>query len=275
MTLSHLPLLAVLLPAAAFSSSAHAQSVQPLWELGAIGGVVSTPAYPGSVDRSTRALALPLLIYRGPILRSDQSGIGARLFRSERAELDVGLAASLPAGSDDVAARAGMPDLGTLLEFGPRLKLKLARPAPAGMLRLDLPLRAVTEVQGGLHHQGWTFEPKLVYEHDPGGDWRFDAHAGAVLGDARIGRYFYEVQPRYASAARPAYQARSGLMLLRLGASGSRKLNPDVRIFGFVRLDGHAHAANRDSPLMRKESGWSAGFGLSWTLARSALPARE
>ncbi|UUZ50428.1 hypothetical protein LP420_11485 [Massilia sp. B-10] len=39
----------------------------PLWEVGVLGGTASTPAYPGSSDRSTRSLVLPFLIYRGKV----------------------------------------------------------------------------------------------------------------------------------------------------------------------------------------------------------------
>jgi len=264
--------LACALPLAALSAPAEPL---PLWELGVLGGAASTPAYPGSSDRSKRALVLPFLIYRGEVFRSDQSGIGARLLRSDRVELDVGLAASLPAHSDDVAARAGMPDLGTLLELGPRLKVKLAEPAPGSRLRLDLPLRAVLEARGGLHAQGWTFEPKLVYERRGAReDWTFDANVGMVFGNRRINQYFYEVQPAYATGERPAYAADAGLMLVRTGASASRLITPDLRLFGFVRYESYAGAANRASPLLRQSTGASAGIGFAWTITRSDQPAR-
>src|ERR1041385_4015063 len=74
----------------------------PLWEAGVLGGPETTPAYPGSAGRSARAIALPLLIYRGKVLRSDRSGVGARLMRTDQAELDVGFALALPARSSDV-----------------------------------------------------------------------------------------------------------------------------------------------------------------------------
>ena len=248
----------------------------PLWELGALGGAASTPAYPGADDRSSRAIALPFLIYRGKVLRADQSGIGARLLHTDAVEFDVGFALSLPARSDHVAARAGMPDLGSLVEFGPRLKLKLAELSPASHLRLELPLRAVIEARGDLRRQGWTFEPKLIWETRAAeGAWTTDASLGLVAGDAAINRYFYEVEPRYANPARPAYTARSGLMLLRAGLSGSRKLTPDVRVFGFLRYDSYANAANRDSPLLKRSTGASAGIGFAWTLGRSARMAGE
>ena len=240
------------------------------------GGGVSTPAYPAASERSTRGLALPFLIYRGEVLRSDQDGIGARLLRTERLEFDIGLAASLPAHSDDVEARRGMPDLGTLVEFGPRVKYTLATPTPSTRVRLEVPLRAVIEARGGLRSQGWTFEPRLVYEsRDAEAPFSYQANLGLVVGDRKIHRYFYEVQPQYATAARPAYQASSGLMLVRTGFSATYKINPDLRLFGFVRYDSYAGAANRDSPLYRKDNGASAGFGFAWTLMRSSAPARS
>lgn len=248
----------------------------PLWELGVLGGVASTPSYPGSADRSSRGLVLPFLIYRGKVLRADQSGIGARLFDTDRVELDVGLAASLPARSNDVEARTGMPNLGTLLEIGPRLKVRLTEVGDNGRLRLDIPLRAVIEARSGFRTQGYTFEPKVVYEaRGPRGLWTFDANVGAVVGDEKVNRYFYQVDPVYARAGRPAYAAKSGLMLVRTGVSGSRMINNDVRVFGFLRLETYANSANRDSPLMKKETGASAGFGFAWTLQRSAAGAQE
>jgi len=267
-----------------FATSAHAASpdapavppTQPLWELGVAGGMVSAPSYPGAADRETRALGLPLLIYRGKVFRADQSGIGARLFRSDAAELDVGLAASLPARSDDVEARAGMPDLGALAEFGPRLKLRLARFDEYSGLRAELPLRAVMEVRSGLRHQGYSFEPRLAYDRRSlDGKWLFEANLSAVVGDGKINRYFYEVRPEYATAARPVYHARSGLVLVRAGVFAAHAISRDLRLYGFVRAENYGVGANDDSPLHLRDNGVSAGFGLTWTIRRSAALASD
>ena len=51
-----------------FSAQAQERPL-PLWEAGVFAGVASTPAYPGSTDRSQRSLALPFFIYRGEVLR--------------------------------------------------------------------------------------------------------------------------------------------------------------------------------------------------------------
>jgi outer membrane scaffolding protein for murein synthesis (MipA/OmpV family) len=247
----------------------------PLWEAGIGAAGFSTPAYPGSADRSNRGLVLPFVIYRGKTFRADQNGVGARLLNTDKVEFDIGFSGSLPAHSDDVDARRGMPDLGTLVEFGPRVKYKFADLGDRGRVRFELPLRAVIEARSGLRRQGWTMEPRLVWEkRGEQARWTMEAQLGAVFGDRRINRYFYEVAPQYATADRPAYQADAGLLLVRTGLFGTWRMNPDVRMFGFVRYETYSGAANQDSPLMKKSTGTSAGLGFAWTFARSAARAR-
>ena len=271
-----LAMLALTVPAAAQQLAPTPDPDLPLWEVGLFGGAASTPAYPGSEDRSTRALVLPMVIYRGKVLRADRSGIGARLINTERVELDLGFALSLPARSDDVAARAGMPDLRSLLEFGPRLKVLLAEPTATSRVRLELPLRVPIELKSGFRRQGLVFEPRVVFEAGDGtGKWQADANVGAVFGNARLHQYFYGVEPRYATATRPAYEASGGLLMTRLGLSLSRRLSPDWRVFGFTRYDNYSHASNRESPLFLRNSGLSVGAGFTWTIHRSAARAWE
>ena len=270
MNLKHTGAIIWLCAAAPAMAALPSESALPLWEVGVVGGAVSTPAYPGARERTSRALALPFLIYRGEVVRADQSGVNARLFNSDRVELDVGLAASLPSRSSDVPERQGMADLGTLLEFGPRIKWRVAQLSPNSALRIDLPVRAVIEVRGGVRTQGWTTEPRIVYEmRGPQGRWTMDAQAGLVAGDRKINGYFYDVRPDQATLTRPAYEARSGLLLTRVGASASRLIGDDVRVFGFVRYDSYAGAANRASPLHQRDTGASVGIGLAWTIHRS------
>ena len=274
--LASLSMLALTAPAAAQQLAPTPDPDLPLWEVGLFGGAASTPAYPGSEDRSTRALVLPMVIYRGKVLRADRSGIGARLINTERVELDLGFALSLPARSDDVAARAGMPDLRSLLEFGPRLKVLLAEPTATSRVRLELPLRVPVELKSGFKRQGLVFEPRVVFEAGDGtGKWQADANVGAVFGNARLHQYFYGVEPQYATATRPAYEASGGLLMTRLGLSLSRRLSPDWRVFGFTRYDNYSHASNRESPLFLRSSGLSVGAGFTWTIHRSAARAWE
>nr|WP_315480377.1 MipA/OmpV family protein [uncultured Rhodoferax sp.] len=257
------------------AATAHAQEQGlPLWELGVFAGALSSPAYPASSERSTRALVLPTLIYRGEVFRSDRGGVGARLLRTEDTELDIGFAASLPASSQDIPARQGMADLGTLVEFGPRLKGTLARPSAGSRVRYELPLRTVLEINNGVRTQGFALEPEISYEmRDVGAGWRMSTSASLVLGDSRLNQYFYGVPADLATAQRPAYTAQAGLIATRLTVNASRSLGPDVRVFAYVRAESYAGSANAASPLYQQSTGTSAGLGLNWTLGRSATKA--
>lgn len=257
---------------AAVTQGAAAQpAALPLWELGVVAGGASTPAYPASTERTHRGLVLPYLIYRGDVIRADRGGIGARLMRTDAMELDVGFAASLPASSNDIAARKDMPDLGTLIEFGPRLKGTLARPASGGRLRYELPLRSVLEINNGIRSQGYALEPEVIYEmRDLGGNWRLSTSVSAVIGDSALNQYFYGVPAAFATAQRPAFEAKAGLIATRLTMNAAKSFSPDVRVFGFVRYESYAQSANQSSPLFLQSSGTAIGIGMSWTLGRSS-----
>lgn len=247
-----------------------AASGLPLWEAGAFAGIATQPAYPGADENVDRALVLPWVIYRGPLLRIDRGALTVRALRTPRTELDVGFSLSLGSNAADVEARRGMPDLGTLVEFGPRLKINLGaldgdRPA----WRLELPLRGVFDASDGLRHRGYAFEPQLVYETRRDGGWGLQASAGLVFGDRELNDTFYGVAPAFATAARPAYAARAGLIGSRAGLALSRRIGQDLRLFVFARVDSVAGGANDTSPLVRRETGATAGVGLAWTLARS------
>jgi len=254
-----------------YGASAQAQpSGLPLWEVGGFAGSLTSPAYPASTERFNRNLVLPYFIYRGERLSVDRDGIDARLRLSPNYELDLGVSGSFPATSNDIAARQGMPDLGTLLEFGPRLKVKLPSPGPGLRLGLDLPLREVFEVSGGTRGQGLVFEPSLALDMaNVGGGWSLTAKAGLTWGDQQINQYFYGVAPAYATALRPAFEAQSGLMSARASLGASKSLNPDVRLFGYARMDYYGLSANTASPLHLQNSSPSMGLGLTWTLGRS------
>lgn len=256
---------------ACIATGAHAQSSQPLWEAGAFVGAVGTPAYPASSDRSGRVLALPYVVYRGDVLRIDRSNVGARLVHTDDLEVDLGFSASLPASSQDVAVRNGMSDLGTLFEFGPRVRGTLARLSPGSRIRYDLPLRTVIEVNSGIRNQGFAMEPELTYEvRDFYDGWRLSTGASLVIGDSRLQNYFYGVPTSAATAQRPAFEAQAGLLATRLSLSTAKSVTPDVRVFAFVRYESYAGAANRASPLFVQNSGTAAGLGLTWTFARSS-----
>lgn len=169
-----------------------------------------------------------------------------------------------------------MPDIGTLIEFGPRVKLTLARPRPGSNMRLELPVRSVLELNQGVRSQGLSFEPELVYQIENfRAGWRLTASTSLVWGDRRLNTYFYGVAPPFATAARPSYEARAGLIATRLGVSTAKDLTPQIRLYGFVRYERYDNSANHASPLFLQPEGASAGIGLTWTLGQSSRRAAD
>jgi outer membrane protein len=251
------------------------QPAEPLWEIGAVAFGVSQQAWPGASENLSRGLAVPYVLYRGPVLRVDRGSVGVRAVRQEGFELDVGFAGAFGAGSNDTQARRGMPRLGTLVEFGPRGRWELGSAVGGGRWRAELPLRGVFDLDDRLAGRGWALEPELQYRHDGLAGWRLTAGAGALLGDRRLNATFYDVAAPYATAARPAYDARAGLISWRLGFTASYRLSPDWRVFGFGRMDLVSGAANADSPLVSRQAGFTGGIGVQWTWMQSSQPAAD
>jgi hypothetical protein len=155
------------IPAVAQSTAASL----PLWEIGGFWVGVSQQAYPGSDQQVNRGLGLPFLVYRGQFLRADRETAGLRAIKTPRFELDIGVAGSFGESSDDIEARQGMPDLGTLVEFGPRVKWNLGAGPGGGAWRLELPLRGVFDLSDSGEHRGVAFEPRLVFQRRAKAGW--------------------------------------------------------------------------------------------------------
>ena len=75
--------------------------------------------------------------------------------------------------------------------------------------------------------------------------------------------------PPTPTANRPAYQARGGYAGWRAVAATSRRFG-NMWVGGFVRYDNLRGAAFDDSPLVRRTSAVTFGFGISWILATSS-----
>jgi MipA family protein len=257
------------------SEAQTAGAAPPLWEIGAFALGVSQQAYPGSDTQLKRALALPFVVYRGHWLRADRDTLGVRAVKTSRLELDVGLAGSFGGGDEEIEARRGMRELGTLVELGPRVKYLLGEGVGGGRWRVDLPLRGVFDLNDAASYRGLAFEPRLFYERQSASGWRYGTSLSVILADRRLASDFYGVSTADATSGRPAYSASAGLVSTRLSLSATRSLNRDWRLFGFARLETVRGAANEDSPLVRKKSGASVGLGVSYTLMRSQARARD
>lgn len=245
----------------------------PLWEAGLAAFGARSPAYPGAAQRSSNGIVLPYLLYRGRILRAERGTVGLRAARTERMELDVGFAGSFGSAASSNDARRGMPDIGTLVEFGPRLRWRLG-PAFGGNLGAAVPLRGVFDLNNRFEYRGLALEPSLSWGTRVAG-FNLGTSLGLLIADQRLADTFYGIAPAFARPGRPAYEAQAGLVATRLSFNLSRRLHRDWVVFGFARVDSVRGAANRGSPLVDEPTGTAVGLGLSWTFARSERPAER
>jgi outer membrane scaffolding protein for murein synthesis (MipA/OmpV family) len=244
----------------------------PLWELGAGVGAFALPDYRGSDEARGYVLPVPYAVYRGEFLKADRHGIRGELFESERVELNLSVAASLPVNSSRNEARAGMPDLDPSVEVGPSLELALWRSGDGrGLLELRLPLRAAFTLESSPRAIGWVATPNLNLDLPGRGalaGWNFGFLAGPVYGSRRQHEYFYGVAPQFGTPERPAYAAPGGYAGLQFLAAASRRF-AGIWVGAFVRADTLRGAAFEASPLVKRDSYFAAGAAIAWVLGVS------
>lgn len=256
----------------ALAAAPAAADELPLWELGAGVGAFALPDYRGSDQARGYVLPVPYVVYRGKVLKADRRGVRGELFDSDRVDLNISVAASLPVNSSRNAARAGMPDLRPSLELGPSLEFALWRSRDGrDLLELRLPVRAAFTLASSPESIGWVATPNLNLDVPGRGalaGWNFGLLAGPVYGSRRQHEYFYGVAPQFATPARPAYAAPGGYAGFQFLAAASRRF-PGFWVGAFVRADTLSGAAFEASPLVKSNTYVAAGFAVAWVLGTS------
>jgi outer membrane protein len=244
---------------------------RPLWELGLGVSGLRLPDYRGSDQSHAYLLPFPYIVYRGTWLKSDRSGMRAMLFDSPRAKVDLSFGAAAPTRSD-TAAREGMPDLPGNAEVGPSLNITLDESTrKLWKLDLRLPLRAAISLERSPRYVGATFSPNINLDFNAaeGAGWNVGLLTGPLFADRRYHAQYYEVEPAYATAQRPAYHVRGGYAGWQTLASTSRRFG-STWLAGFVRHESLQGAVYQDSPLVRRNSALTVGFAVSWVFATSS-----
>lgn len=241
----------------------------PLWEAGLAGGIFSIPHYVGSDQRYTLPLAIPYIVYRGEIIRADRDGLRGRLFDEAGISLDLDFSFGLPVKSSN-KARQGMPDLKFSGQVGPQLNIIIAK-NKTSTLSLHLPWRFTLDTSGS--YQGWVTEPSLRYKRNdllPAlNKMSLRLEAGLLYASQSYNQTYYGVEPIYATVSRPTYQARQGLHSYFADTSLHYNIDDHLSIAAVVRMRTLAGSVNRNSPLVRRNSYFSAGIGMVWSFMSS------
>jgi len=256
-------------------ASALDEPGRPRWEAGLVAGGGRLSDYPGSAQTHTRGIAVPLFIYRGPVLRVDQSGIRGRFVSSSNWDFDLSATAAFNAKNND--ARQGMPALDYLFGVGPQWVYKGLQ-TPSGGPSLHLKFRALMSTN--LRHvdqRGFSFDPELRWRLTPfgGSSTALTLSLQPTWATRSLHRYFYQVDASYATPTRPAYDAGGGYLGTSVGVGLTGRRSDSLSWFiGAHAMSLHG-AANAGSPLLRDKSNFNIGAGIVWTPWHSADRVRD
>jgi outer membrane protein len=251
--------------------------MRPVWEVGAFAAAFNTPEYPAAGQRQSNVIPAPYFIYRGETIRIGEGSIArAVAIDKDWYELDLSLAGSFNANSEDNDTRAGMPDLDFIFELGPQLKVRLSKfefeKHGKAELFLNLQARAAFSTDfSGINKRGYVFQPVISYRQR---GWLSQKTALSISlsptwATEKLHDYFYQVDSDFVTEQRQAYDAKGGYLGTDLSVGLSFNATEDIRIFTFAGVSLHSGSANEVSPLFREKSTFSYGVGMVWRLWES------
>ena len=237
-------------------------------ELGLGVGALSNPDYRGSKRERITVLPVPYVSYQDKRVQLSRDGLVARLFDTGNFRLRLSANATLPNDDNDKGPRRGMPELLPTFEIGPSLDWRLSE--AGGKWDLRVPVRAVAAADfNEFEGIGWLSYPHLRFSRDDlhVGGWELEAATGAgpLWASRSYHRYFYRVEPRYATADRPAYDVDSGYSGARVTAYLGVRRGP-WRIGLGITHDELAGAEMRDSPLLETEHSTVIAIGVFYSM---------
>lgn len=222
------------------------------------------PHYRGSEETHTKILPIPVIEYRGRILKSDRDGTRAEFSIAERIEFNISADLALNDGAKDNRLREGMPELESEFQLGPSINIDLTGHGFNRGLILRLPVRPAFAIGSDSEYIGYVANPMLTWIQPRVLDrWRVSFDLGALYGSEGYHQHYYNVAPQYVTATRPEYSADDGFSgtFTELGVS-SKQGN---LVYGVsLRYDNLRDAVFYPSPLVETGDYWSFSFGVGW-----------
>lgn len=242
----------------------HAEEQNYGWELGIGIGGLSIPHYRGSDQRQDYFAPLPYVRYNGERLQVDREGGRFYLYKGEKFWLDLSASFSFPVDSNDNIARQGMPDLNPVIELGPRAQFDLYSSQDESLrIRAALPLRmAIATDINHTQNIGLVLSPYLQIRFYAG--WETSLSLGPIWANESYHDYYYQVDPEYIAAGRPAYNATAGYSGFRYTLTSSRRFQNRYWLGAFLRYDTLNGASFADSPLVKQNDSLMVGLAFAW-----------
>lgn len=231
------------------------------------------PHYPSAATNFSLTLPYPTFIYRGDVLRADENGgVRSRFFKTENFEINLSVGGALPVSSEKITVRDGMPDLKTMVEFGPGLIWHVIprKNKPRFQLNLNLPIRiAITSDLKDTDDRGYVINPFLFGFGRLVGSTNIFYFLSYRWANSEFQKTFFEVEPKYATATRPSFIANSGSVVASAGLGFSHLFFSKYQLFTGASYDNYSINPNRESPLFQRNTSITYVFGLTWWFYKS------
>lgn len=220
-----------------------------------------TQDYPGSKDGRMRYLAIPA--YKSKYFTIDrQDGVKGDLVERETFQFSVSFMFLFPTDSEKIPARFGMPDLGWTLQLGPEFRIELFHNNFHTMyLRLPLRFVANTDFHHRFDYLDYNFAPGFRNIFDFGKYGEVTTRIEADIAAEKYSDLFYQVDPQFSTASRPAFDAKAGLMQYIAGINYSYYDFFPWTVFAGANVYLASDSKNKKSPLFFKETNFSVLTG--------------
>lgn len=263
-------LIALILLAIPLATPAQADTASDKqWQLGIGLGSVYGPDYRGADEYRSFSSLIPYIVYRGKFIKSDREGVKAQFFSSDKIDFSLSASAYISPDSDKNKRREAMPSLGSTIELGPAINVRLTGSDLQQGWQLQLPWRAVFALGGGSNQMiGSVLQPQLVYL-DKFSSWSLRYRSGLVFGSNDYHDYYYTVAPQYARADRPQFDARRGYSGFTSDLALSRELGIqgiNTRLALFLRYDNLQDVKFSQSPLLMSDHVLRSGIAFVWVI---------
>lgn len=239
------------------------------WELGLGLGSVYGPDYRGADEYRSFSSVIPYVVYHGKFIRSDRDGVKAQFFSSDDIDFSLSASAYISPNSDENKRRENMPSLGSTIEFGPSINIRLTGDDLRNGWQLQLPWRAVFAVGGSSNKMiGSVIQPQFVYQQKFS-SWHLRYRTSVMFGSNAYHDYYYSVDAQYATTERPEFYAASGYSGFINDIALSRELSISeikTRVAFFIRYDNLANVKFNESPLFASENVWRGGAAFIWVI---------
>lgn len=259
---------------------ANAKDQEPpaRWNYGIGLGAIQYAQYPSSNQYWTLAVPAPTFQYLGKVLRADdRDGAHIYLYKGDDWNLELSGAGYPALSSSDNSARKGMADLPWLIALGPQLVKKFGN---GYIFSLGL-YQGVTTDFKMTRVSGNILDARISYEwSNPMGAWGFLTEDGKTFGRLTLAMkggsrefhaLYFEVPTENATADRPAYEAKGGVLSSEMNYYQNFKSGRASFYIG-GSLASYQNSVNRQSPLHKSDINLSALIGINYILGESKNP---